>query len=741
MPNVNEYEDWMTLDEAGFLDEYRKKQANTKELKEQWAKVAKKFVQHKWIYRYITDKQREMLDKYYKNLTDDDVKYGEYTRAFKFICRFMGLPADKTILENLLFKRDTKDKEMKIVAVMYSKGAAKVKIPEGVRLVHVSPVEGITELIPAFRSKVKGRYMYPNKRCFFTIEKEIPKKHAGLEKTKTHRYTPKQPITEAWIDPTYATFKDSSVFIETSNPIPVEPYERAMDNLFAKLQKMFSNKKDNSVGVESNKDNDKPEGWSKKNESAVVLEDGYYSEYDMFDEGVLSNFIGTLKTWKTSNQAHEKKVFKTNTLTQAEYEKLDNLIKIMTTVEDYKEYKSAFDKFCRFCHIVPRGTILTKYDLSKPSEGKDNGSIYVEYSENTRKMKLPEGLKLFHMTTVPGITELKPFFRGKSQKGYLYDKPRVYFTVNENMPKFLADYKITDKVHKYKCKANITSVYVDPLVWANIQGAVYVETNKPIPVEEVGKPVENKASDDDKKLEEAGLMDEVFEMDDSTVLVSEGHAFELFPDAPEIKEIQNIYDYLDKISAKTNGVDALLEWFKRVINGCINFVIGTGAPSVVSGVAISKILKVPIKMFLTKFNIVLLIIYLAFYILKKTYYLPGTLTDKRKKCAALIKQIDKAIAAAEKSGDEKLYGELLDGRAKVVEMLAELDEKAKKHLFLVNNFKVNPEAAIAEFVAENGLEVLYFDEGTNFDADEDIFSEFALEQPIEDPDISYNDLF
>jgi hypothetical protein len=55
------------------------------------------------------------------------------------------------------------------------------------------------------------------------------------------------------------------------------------------------------------------------------------------------------------------------------------------------------------------------------------------------------------------------------------------------MPKFLADYSPTEKVHKYECKENIRDVYVDPLVWnGKIQGAVYVESYKNIPVEEMG---------------------------------------------------------------------------------------------------------------------------------------------------------------------------------------------------------------------------------------------------------------
>lgn len=53
------------------------------------------------------------------------------------------------------------------------------------------------------------------------------------------------------------------------------------------------------------------------------------------------------------------------------------------------------------------------------------------------------------------------------------------------MPKFLADYKANETVYKYKVTQPIREVYVDPLVYTNLQGAVYVETNTPIPVEEL----------------------------------------------------------------------------------------------------------------------------------------------------------------------------------------------------------------------------------------------------------------
>ena len=119
---------------------------NTKDLKAQWKKVADGFVKHKWIYRYIDDRQKEQLQKHYYNLTEE-VPYSKYKNSFRFIAKFMGLPADKIIIENLVFKKDTKDKDQEIVALMYSKGSAKVKIPDGVHLIHVSPVDNIENLI------------------------------------------------------------------------------------------------------------------------------------------------------------------------------------------------------------------------------------------------------------------------------------------------------------------------------------------------------------------------------------------------------------------------------------------------------------------------------------------------------------------------------------------------------------------------------------------------------------------
>src|SRR5699024_1436277 len=110
--------------------------------------------------------------------------------------------------------------------------SAKVTIPEGVRLIHVSPIDDIKELVPSFRSKVKGKYMYPTRRCFFTVAKDIKPTQAGLERMKLTRYTPVKDIRVAYIDPTYADYGSGSVYVETESPIPVVKFAKKLFSLF-----------------------------------------------------------------------------------------------------------------------------------------------------------------------------------------------------------------------------------------------------------------------------------------------------------------------------------------------------------------------------------------------------------------------------------------------------------------------------------------------------------------------------
>ena len=411
--------------------------------------------------------KKKQLQKHYAVVCDPNPYYSTYKNSFKFIAKFMGLPSDQIILENMVFSKDKKDKDQEIVAVKYSKGLIKVEIPEGVRLIHVSPADNIQNLIPSFKSKVTGKYMYPSKRVFFTVAKDIKPNQAGLEGQRLTRYTPKNEIRTAYIDPTYSEYKNGSVYVETIEPIPVVTFHKKMLDVFKNIIP-----KNNPV-----------------KESAESLE-----------EAGIKNLIANVNQWKTGNEVHSINKYVSNNLTDQEYEKLKNDIDIMKTTESYEEYLKAFKRFCYFCNIAPRGVILRKYELTK---GKDNkNSIIVEYANNTKKISLPEGTILYHMSKVDNIKELIPTFRGKSERGYLYDKPRIYFTIRKNMPKFLADYKINQKLSVYVSKVNIKDVYVDPLVWNYAQGAVYIETNKRIPVEKIDSDSEVKKLEDKYEEEE-----------------------------------------------------------------------------------------------------------------------------------------------------------------------------------------------------------------------------------------------
>lgn len=212
------------INENDLIYKIAKNYTDIKELKDQWKAAANKFDVHIWIKRYINDKQKAMLNKYYDILTSEDISYGEYKKAFNQICRFMSLPNKGIIIENMLFTKDKKVKYQEIFAVMYSKGLVKVNIPSDVQLVHISPVDGITALEPSFKSKRAGRYLYSSKRVYFTVEKlagTIDPDKAGLVGKKAYKYTPKEHISTAYIDPTYISMKDGSVYVETDQPIPV----------------------------------------------------------------------------------------------------------------------------------------------------------------------------------------------------------------------------------------------------------------------------------------------------------------------------------------------------------------------------------------------------------------------------------------------------------------------------------------------------------------------------------------
>lgn len=212
-------EDDQSLEEGA--KEVIKKSKDLKELYADWNEKSKNFVTHRWIERMITPTQEEMLSKWFDVMNAKDVSWSDYRKAFIQICKFMGLPNKGIILEWFRIEDDEKDKGSRKVAVRYSKGLATVKIPEGVQLVHVSPSSDIKELIPTFKSKTGGKFFYPSKRVFFTVDKEINRWDSNTIGKDTTKYVTAEHYTTAYIDPTYNTAEKRSVYIETDTPIKV----------------------------------------------------------------------------------------------------------------------------------------------------------------------------------------------------------------------------------------------------------------------------------------------------------------------------------------------------------------------------------------------------------------------------------------------------------------------------------------------------------------------------------------
>lgn len=226
-----DYLEEVYLDES-LAQDIKQSAVNIVALKNEWKQKADKFVKHKWLYRYISESDKIKMQALYDNLCSDDISYSEYKKSFNKLCQFMGLPNDSVIIENIVFSKDKKDKYQDIINVKYSKGLLKVKIPKSLLLIHVSLVDNLTQLTPTFRSKTKGKYLYPTKRVFFTVIKPISSFKGGNEKTKTYKYTTKEEYTTAYIDPTYSDLKDGAVYIETNSPIPVIKLKTKLTNLF-----------------------------------------------------------------------------------------------------------------------------------------------------------------------------------------------------------------------------------------------------------------------------------------------------------------------------------------------------------------------------------------------------------------------------------------------------------------------------------------------------------------------------
>lgn len=214
---------------SAALGKFLRDKIDMKEIRKSWENMSMKF-QHAWRSKPINEDEKKKLKHSYDKVKQPNITYNEYKKHFAILAKSVNLPSVDIILENVIFKHDDK-KKSDVIAVRFSKGKQKVMIPNGTCLLHVSPVKGLREMKPSFRSKTVGKYMYPSPRCFFTLAKEIKPTKAGLENKKTYKYTPKETLKFGYIDPSYTTFADGSVFIETKLPIAVMDFNEKMKKM------------------------------------------------------------------------------------------------------------------------------------------------------------------------------------------------------------------------------------------------------------------------------------------------------------------------------------------------------------------------------------------------------------------------------------------------------------------------------------------------------------------------------
>lgn len=196
------------------------------------------------------------------------------------------------------------------------------------------------------------------------------------------------------------------------------------------------------------------------------------------DESDILTHIDTLLNWKKGKNDYYLKKYESNSISNKQFEKLKDSINIIKECDgmnkaDYGKYKLAFNELCNTAHISTDGVIISKYKLKY--NGNDRNYFMIQYSSNTKEIILPDDYKCYHISRNPNLKYLTPCFKGKSDRGYLYDKPRIYLTINKGLPKQLADYKGSESIYRYVVKKNINKVYMDPLVWGKLYGACYIE--------------------------------------------------------------------------------------------------------------------------------------------------------------------------------------------------------------------------------------------------------------------------
>lgn len=209
------------------IGEYGTYSKDKKETDKKWLDQSKG-IDYKKVNKKVVDKKTFIEAKKKYSVLCDSTIYRVYKSAYDFFAKLFGFSNSDSVIEFIRFSKSEKGEY--IIHIRYGDKKKRITIPIGYNVVHKSPIDGIKELIPSFRSKTRGKYFYPKPRVYFSIGKTDidPKKYGVNPEKKLHSYTPKYDYKFAFIDQSLPELKTGAVYLDVSHPIPVEKEEEKM---------------------------------------------------------------------------------------------------------------------------------------------------------------------------------------------------------------------------------------------------------------------------------------------------------------------------------------------------------------------------------------------------------------------------------------------------------------------------------------------------------------------------------
>lgn len=394
--------------------------------------------------------------------------FSEYKIHYGKLCKLTGIPKNDVVI--VQYKLN-KDKEHNSIEILYGVAPKKITIPNGSVLYHTSTNDSIKSLNPQFKGKSAKSYMYSDQRVYFTLRKEMPKFAADIKQNeKTTTYVCTENIRTAYLDPLVPTYTMGAVYVVTSSPIKVEKIQ----NILKKSEDDVKESVDMDLGPEFDNLYDFMEYYGLE----FVEDDEVYQEGIKEKIGEITRSISGTKflkdTWNKASENLKDEVAEKD-VSDKDKKFIKSNYDTAKNSNNYSIYKKAFNWICKFFGIG-------KNSIIKGIKVIDDKAVCDYTTAEPKKVTIPNETMLLHVSPKKGIKELIPSFKGKREGGKLYPTKRVYFTLSKD---YRGDDVPESDLSRYTPKENIRTAYIDPTCKSFNARSIYVDTNLPIPVEEI----------------------------------------------------------------------------------------------------------------------------------------------------------------------------------------------------------------------------------------------------------------